>query len=174
MSPTTNETSPLAPTEIEALHAVVEARLRLADQRYTSGRRRLIDCVARADHPVSIGDIARALPDLPRSTAYRNLVDLQSVGLVRRVSAGDDFARFELAEELTEHHHHLLCISCGRVIDVTAPATFEKLLTRTVDALAADHGFVAHDHRLDVLGRCRACQGAQSATSPDPLPVRRH
>lgn len=141
----------------DIIHATVEARLRLDAQRYTSGRRRLVELLAIAEHPLSIGEIGAALPDLPRSSAYRNLVDLQAAGLVRRLSAHDDFARFELAEELTEHHHHLLCIQCGRVIDVRASANFERAVTNTVASLSREHGFTAHDHRLDVLGLCRMC-----------------
>jgi Fe2+ or Zn2+ uptake regulation protein len=149
-------TPPAAPAE--TLHAIAEARLRLVDQRYTAGRRSLVSLLAGREHPVTIGEITAALPDLPRSTAYRNLVDLQAAGLVRRVSANDEFARFELAEDLTEHHHHLLCILCGRVLDVSAPAHFEAVVAETVDLLARSHDFVARDHRLDVLGECADCR----------------
>ena len=149
---------------LETLHTIVEARLRLVDQRYTRSRRHLIELLDRADHPLSIADIVHLLPDLPRSTAYRNLVDLQESGLVRRVAANDEFFRFELAEELTEHHHHLLCVTCGRVLDVVAPNNFERLVTRTVEALAQQHDFVAHDHRLDVLGVCRDCRSNETGS----------
>src|SRR5215475_15853318 len=103
------------------LHDTAERRLRRIDQRYTAGRRAIIELLVSAGHPVSIGDIAESLPDLPRSSAYRHLVDLQAAGLVRRITANDEFTRFELAEDLTEHHHHLLCSNCGKVIDVTLP-----------------------------------------------------
>ena len=63
---------------------------------------------------MSIGDVAEGLPDLPHSSAYRHLADLQIAGLVRRVAANDEFARFELAEDLTEHHHHLHCVAVER------------------------------------------------------------
>jgi len=140
------------------LHEVAEARLRLVDQRYTPGRRALIDLLSNAGHPVSIGDIADRLPQLPRSSAYRHLVDLEVAGLVRRVAASDEFARFELAEDLTEHHHHLVCIDCGKVIDVTPSAEFERNVTRTFDQLAANVGFEPQSHRLDVLGLCSTCR----------------
>jgi Fe2+ or Zn2+ uptake regulation protein len=140
------------------VHASVEARLRLAEQRYTSGRRRLVDLLARAEHPLAIQEISRALPDLPRSTAYRNLVDLESSGLVRRVGSGDGFARFELDEELTEHHHHLVCLQCGRVIDVVVPPRLEQNVTRAVADVSTAHGFLARDHRLDVTGTCADCR----------------
>jgi Fur family transcriptional regulator, ferric uptake regulator len=140
------------------LHSVVEQRLRRIDLRYTAGRRAIISLLVSAGHPVSIGDIADSLPDLPRSSAYRHLVDLESAGLVRRVTANDEFTRFELAEDLTEHHHHLLCVNCGKVIDVTLPAGFEQDLTGAIGKLAEAEGFQAHSHRLDVLGVCAACR----------------
>jgi Fur family transcriptional regulator, ferric uptake regulator len=140
------------------MHGVVERRLRLIDQRYTSGRRAIVDLLVSAGHPVSIGDIAERLPGLPRSSAYRHLTVLHAAGLVRRVTASDEFTRFELAEDLTEHHHHLLCVNCGKVIDVTLPASFEQQAAEAIGQLADAEGFQAHSHRLDVLGLCGACR----------------
>ena len=140
------------------VHTVVEDRLRRVDQRYTSGRRAIVDLLVSAGHPVSIGDIAQRLPDMPRSSAYRHLTDLHAAGLVRRVTANDEFTRFELAEDLTEHHHHLLCVNCGKVIDVTPPPGFEQQVAGAVAQLASAEGFQAHSHRLDVLGICVACR----------------
>jgi Fur family ferric uptake transcriptional regulator len=144
-----------------ALHETISARLRLVDQRYTTGRQRLVTYLAACDHPVSIADIARDVPSLPRSTAYRNLVVLQEAGVVRRVAASDEFVRFELDEELTGHHHHLLCLVCGRVLDVDADDSFEAVVATTVARLAERYGFQARDHRLDILGRCAECVGAE-------------
>jgi len=140
------------------MHGVVERRLRTIDQRYTSGRRAIVDLLVSAGHPVSIGDIAERLPGLPRSSAYRHLTDLHAAGLVRRVTASDEFTRFELAEDLTEHHHHLLCMNCGKVIDVTLPASFEQQATEAIGHLAEAEGFQIQSHRLDVLGLCAACR----------------
>lgn len=140
------------------LHSVAERRLRRIDQRYTAGRRAIVELLVSIGHPVNIGDIAESLPDLPRSSAYRHLVDLESAGLVRRVTASDEFTRFELAEDLTEHHHHLVCINCGKVIDVTLPAGFEQNVTQAIGKLAEAERFEPHSHRLDVLGICSACR----------------
>jgi Fe2+ or Zn2+ uptake regulation protein len=140
------------------LHGVVEHRLRRADQRYTAGRRAIIDLLVSTGHPVSIEDIAERLPGVPRSSAYRHLTDLETAGIVRRVTANDEFTRFELAEDLTEHHHHLLCVNCGKVIDVTLPAGFEKDVSKAVGELADAERFEAHSHRLDILGICAACK----------------
>ena len=140
------------------LHLVVEARLRRVDQRYTAGRRAIVDLLVATGHPVSIADISARLPALPRSSAYRNLVDLESAGIVRRIVAHDEFARYELAEDLTEHHHHLLCVECGGVADITLTAGLEHRVAEAIDRIAEAEGFRPQAHRLDVLGVCRNCQ----------------
>jgi Fur family transcriptional regulator, ferric uptake regulator len=140
------------------LHGLVEGRLRRIDQRYTSGRRAIISLLVSAGHPVSIGDIADSLPALPRSSAYRHLTDLESAGLIRRVTANDEFTRFELAEDLTEHHHHLICLNCGNVTDITLSPGVEDDITRAIGQLAAAESFEPHGHRLDVLGLCASCR----------------
>ena len=139
------------------LHSVVERRLRGVDQRYTTGRRAIIDLLVGAGHPVSIGDIAERLPGLPRSSAYRHLVDLETAGLVRRVAANDEFTRFELAEDLVGHHHHLICSSCGTVEDVPPNARLEQSLRHAIDQVTRSTGFRTHAHRVDLVGLCRRC-----------------
>jgi Fur family transcriptional regulator, ferric uptake regulator len=139
------------------LHDVVEHRLRRIDQRYTAGRRAIVDLLVSMEHPVSIGDIAERLPSLPRSSAYRHLVDLQAAGVVRRVAANDEFTRFELDENLTGHHHHLLCVNCGKVTDVTLPVGFEQDVDKAISQLADAQSFEPLSHRLDVLGVCAGC-----------------
>jgi Fur family transcriptional regulator, ferric uptake regulator len=141
-----------------SLHELVEIQLKRADLRYTRGRRAIVDVLAGSGHPVNISDISKRLPGVPRSSAYRHLADLQSTGVVRRIAASDDFARFELAEELTEHHHHLLCTICGRVFDVTPTESFEAMVTKAVQDLTRRLGFHPTSHSLDVIGHCAECQ----------------
>jgi Fur family transcriptional regulator, ferric uptake regulator len=140
------------------LHRLAEQRLRRIDQRYTAGRRAIIDLLAGAGHPVSIGEIASGLPGLPRSSAYRHLTDLQTAGIVRRVAASDEFTRFELAEDLTEHHHHLFCLNCGQVTDITFPPRLERSISDSIGQIASAEGFEPDSHRLDILGFCPACR----------------
>jgi Fe2+ or Zn2+ uptake regulation protein len=143
--------------DAEELSELVEGRLRRTEKQYTKGRRALVELLADLGHPASIADISARLPDLPTSSAYRHLVDLQGAGVVRRLAGSDEFARFELAEDLTEHHHHLVCTRCGRVTDVTPSPAFERTVSRTVEQLAASHQFQPISHDLDVMGHCAAC-----------------
>ena len=139
------------------LHAQIKDRLRRVDQRYTAGRQAIVEVLVNAGHPVSIDDIAKLLPNLPRSSAYRHLLDLQTAGIVRRIAANDEFARFELAEDLTEHHHHFLCTRCGQVSDIAPSTAFERTIAKQLDRLADAQGFLPHSHRVDVLGLCASC-----------------
>jgi len=142
--------------ERDDAHAVVARRLASVGQRYTAGRRGLIDALLGAPNPLAIGDLLAASA-LPQSSAYRNLAILEQAGAVRRVVTDEDFARFELAESLTEHHHHLICSTCGRVEDVTIPASLEADVDRTVSRVARRSGFATVAHRLDLIGTCADC-----------------
>jgi Fe2+ or Zn2+ uptake regulation protein len=139
------------------LHETVEERLDRVGQRYTPNRRALVDALVRARGPVAMGDLLVGKRALPQSSAYRNLAVLEQAGVIRRVITDDDFARFELDEGLTEHHHHLVCSNCGRVEDVAIPVNVERSLGRSLDRLAKGAGFASVGHRLDLIGRCRSC-----------------
>jgi Fe2+ or Zn2+ uptake regulation protein len=140
------------------LHETVAARMRAAHQRYTPGRRALVDLLASAPQPVSIPDVLDADPEVAQSTAYRNLAVLEQAGVVHRIATVSDHARFELAEDLTEHHHHLICTACGSVEDFTVPAALERTLQRATSEIADAAGFVTDGHRLDLVGRCAGCR----------------
>ncbi len=143
----------------EDLYTMVAARLRRAGQRFTSGRRTLVDSLRGAGRPVTAAELVTAHDRLSQSTTYRNLAVLEQAGVVHRVMGSDEFARFELAEEFTGHHHHLVCVSCGAVEDFEAPRRLEKGLAEAITHLASGTGFRAEAHRLDLLGTCARCSG---------------
>lgn len=144
-------------SEAGSLDRTVEDRLAEVGQRYTAHRRSLIAALAAAKRPLAIADLLTVLRGVPQSSAYRNLGVLEEAGIVRRVITEGDYARFELDEGLTAHHHHLVCENCGRVEDVEIPGTFERSIDRTLERLARDAGFATVGHRLDLIGRCRSC-----------------
>ena len=73
------------------------------------------------------------------------------------VATDEEFGRYELVEDLTRHHHHLICRACGRVEDVTIPVDLERNVDRTLDRVARRSGFASVAHRLDLIGTCREC-----------------
>ena len=139
------------------LHATIAGRLDAVGHRYTSNRRALVEVLAASGQPLAIPEILTAGRDLAQSSVYRNLAALEEAGAVHRLVTSGDFARYELAEDLTEHHHHLICTTCGDVADFTAPAALEASLGRVMATVADDTGFAAAGHRLDLMGTCTRC-----------------
>ena len=144
--------------QLDDLHGAAASRLRSVGQRYTANRRMLIEALADVSGPVTIAGILEGRSGLPVSSAYRSLTVLERAGLVQRVVTGEERARYELAEELTDHHHHhLVCSSCASVEDVTIPPELERDVDRILASLAGRSGFTAVSHQLDLVGLCRAC-----------------
>ena len=152
----THRAAALAGPETQ-LHVGVGKRLAAIRQRYTGGRRVLVDALMGAGRPLTVAEIVDVRPALPPSTAYRNLAVLEQAAVVRRVQLSGEFARYELSEELTRHHHHLVCVDCGSVVDVTAPEGLEADVTAAAREVADALGFRLESHRLDLIGHCEAC-----------------
>lgn len=140
------------------LHDIATARLRKLGQRYTSGRRVLVQLLEDADGPLTIPQVLDLDGALAQSSVYRNLAVLEQALVVHRIVTNDDFARYELAEDLTEHHHHLICATCGDVADFTLDDKVEDDLDRVLGRVAAEVAFDVDHHRLDLVGTCSTCE----------------
>lgn len=141
------------------LHEQVAAKLREGEQRYTSGRRRVVRVLLDAGAPLTIPQILEADPALAQSSVYRNLAILEEAGAVSRVVTTDEFARFELAEDLSgDHHHHLMCSLCGDVSDFALDAGAEATLDQALRSVARRAGYEVDHHRLDLVGLCPSCR----------------
>jgi Fe2+ or Zn2+ uptake regulation protein len=139
------------------LHETVAVRLRRQQQRMTSVRGHIVEVLASTDRPLTIPEILASGRGLAQSSVYRNLVVLEHVGVVHRLVTRDEFARYELAEDLTEHHHHLVCSNCGRIEDLPASDSIERSVAAAVAQAARKVGFRTEQHRLDLVGTCADC-----------------
>ncbi len=144
-------------SSLDEIHATAAKRLRADGLRYTGSRRSVVEILASSGGPLTIPEILTFDEELAQSSAYRNLNELITCGVVHRVISGEDHSHFELSEDLTSHHHHLICTSCGRVDDVTLDDSLEASLTAALEKVARSSRFAAVDHRLDVLGLCVDC-----------------
>ncbi len=126
--------------------------------RYTTGRRRVVNALAAVDGPRSAADLHTQLADdVPLSSLYRSLAVLEEAGVVARHYSADATTRYELAEWLAGHHHHMLCLRCGTVDDITIAGPLERELETLVARIAAEAGFDPVNHALDIEGRCANC-----------------
>ena len=139
------------------LHAAASARLARVDGRYTRQRQGLVELLAGAGQPLTAEEILARAGGVPQSSLYRNLAVLEETGVVHRLAGESGMARFELAEELTGHHHHLVCSSCGAMTDVELPTALETTLGHALDEISRAQRFSIRGHRLDVVGVCASC-----------------
>jgi Fe2+ or Zn2+ uptake regulation protein len=142
---------PDAAAGADDVHDTIDARLRAVGQRYTASRRALVSVLVDAAQPLAIPDIVTARRDLPQSSVYRNLAELEKAGVVRRIVTTGEFACYELTEDLTEHHHHLICSVCGSVSDCTVAPKLERDLAAALARAAHDRDFRIQAHRLDLV-----------------------
>ena len=146
-----------------SVHEQAALRLGGLDQRYTPVRRALVTTLAAAGRPLSVPEILEANEALPQSSAYRTVTALIDAGVVRRVTGTDDHGRFELAEDLAGHHHHLACAGCGTVRDVVPSSRLEQAMDEAGRAIAEEQGYEVIGHQFDLVGTCPTCQAARGA-----------
>jgi Fur family transcriptional regulator, ferric uptake regulator len=146
-----------------AVQEEITRRLARSGQRWTRGRRSVVDAFAGATAPLSVQDVQDVVgADVPLSSLYRILSDLVAAGVLIRLEFAEGFARFELDEELAEHHHHLVCTECGEVVDLELPE-LERTIGETSRQIQRRAGFTPRTHRLDFFGVCRTCGGGNGS-----------
>ncbi len=95
------------------------------------------------------------------ASVYRALDALQGVGLVQRVEVGEGGARYEAVVPGGEHHHHVVCDSCGRISQFS-----DEGLERAIGRLARKLGHRVSAHDVLIRGRCPSCDRGAAASSP--------
>ena len=137
----------------------VATHLRLRGARFSRIRRGLVEGVVEAGRPLTPTELMAAVKlSAPVSTLYRNLAQLEAWGVLLRSTDRRGVARYELAEWLAGHHHHVTCVECGRSEDVEVSAAGERSLRAAARAVARRAGFAVVDHHLEVEGRCSRCR----------------
>ena len=89
-------------------------------------------------------------PHLSLGTVYRNLSILVEQGLVKKIHFGSTFDRFEAN---TQPHYHLICESCGKILDFEMPI-YDDLNSQAKQLT----NFTIHHHKLEFFGICEACK----------------
>lgn len=88
------------------------------------------------------------------ATVYRNLQAMAGDGEVDVIRTPEGEAVYRSCS--THHHHHVVCRSCGVAVEVTGDA-----VERWAEAVAAEHGFTAVRHTVEMDGLCAACTAAR-------------
>lgn len=119
------------------------------------GRRQVVEVLGRERCALTALEIDRRLPGVGRATVYRSLEQLESLGLVQRVDLGGEAAGYERVEPSGQHHHHIVCERCGRVV-----AFEDERLERAIVALGERDDFKLSSHEVTLRGVCADCAEA--------------
>jgi Fe2+ or Zn2+ uptake regulation protein len=145
------------------IHDLIRRRLSEHGHRYTRGRRSVVATIQLANGPRTAAEIAsECASDIPLSSLYRTLGILDGTQVLRRHYDADGIARYELAEWLTDHHH-VVCVSCGRIDDIALGESQEAIMHDLAAILGQETGFRVLDHVLEVEGVCGACDRSTDA-----------
>jgi len=93
------------------------------------------------------------LPNIGIATVYRTLELFAVLGLLRKTSFDEGKFRYELPDVDRHRHHHLVCVGCGKIIEI------EEDLLHQLEREVEKKGFQVIDHSLVIYGRCPSCIG---------------
>ena len=88
---------------------------------------------------------------ISRASVYRTLPILVECGLLRELAFDEKRKRYEFNYGL-EHHEHLVCKSCGKIIEFQSES-----LELELEKAIKKHEFTQETHRVEVIGYCKKC-----------------
>jgi Fur family ferric uptake transcriptional regulator len=131
------------PSDVDLAQHLHQRGLRMTPQ-----SQQVLDAVRRLEHATP-EQISAAVPEIDLTTVYRTVELLEELGLLRHTHLGHGPASFRLA---ADQHVHVVCHTCGRVID--AP---DKLIDELVGRLQDERGFAVDRSHFTVFGQCADC-----------------
>jgi len=152
----------LAKMAVETVDQIL-AQIREEGGRVTTARRLVLTVLVGDERHLTadrvFATVQAMAPDIHSSTIYRNLEELERLGIVVHSHLGHGAATYHLTSEA---HAHLVCERCDATFEAPDDL-FEGMARRTKRRL----GFVLHPYHFAVLGICAACAQAQ-AVPPAP------
>jgi Fur family ferric uptake transcriptional regulator len=139
-----------------------EAALRAHGLHVTAQRLAVLRAVAAQPHG-TVDDVYRRvraeLGAVSRQAVYDALATLSEKGVLRRIQPAGSAARYE--NRVGDNHHHLICRTCGRVVDVDCAVGEVPCLTAADDA-----GYEVDEAEVIYWGRCPECVAAAGGSGP--------
>lgn len=124
--------------------------------RNTRQREEILDAFLSSGGHITLDEIFERVKKKDSSigyaTVHRNLALLLDSGLAEEIKVGKGKTRYEQMH-MRKHHDHLICLRCGRFIEV-----MDENIERLQDKLARDNDFEPVRHKLEIYGYCKDCR----------------
>jgi Fur family ferric uptake transcriptional regulator len=141
---------------VDRLRARLTTYMAKKGLRSTAQRRLIVDTFFEGASHMTIEDLLAVVRSRDKgigyATVYRTLKLLAECGVASERRFGDGLSRYELADEASAHHDHLICTTCGRITEFEEPR-----IEALQEEIAARHGFAVISHKHEMYGTCREC-----------------
>jgi Fur family ferric uptake transcriptional regulator len=139
----------------EVEHRTLASYLEEHSLKNTKQREAILDVFLKASGHVTSDDLFQRVreehPHIGYTTVYRTMKLLCDAGLAAERHFDDGITRYEIAHE---HHDHLVCTRCGKIIEFEC-----RTIEETQNQIAARYGFRVLRHRHELYGHCKDCRG---------------
>lgn len=124
--------------------------------------RLLVFQLLQQDQPQSMASLVKkSASKIDRVSVYRVIALYEKLGIVKRINIGWKY-KLELSEIFLDHHHHITCLNCGKMIAIEENNELEQLIV----ALGATSNFTLVSHQLELQGYCDTCSGIMGSVRP--------
>ena len=138
---------------LEKLKSIVKQK----GLKYSKQREMIFETILDSKKHVSIEDIFTTVhkkypnAKIGIATIYRALAFLEEVGLISSITIENGTKKYEVS--LKEHHDHLICIKCNKIVEFK-----NDIIEEEQEKVAKQHGFKLVNHTMYLYGICEECQ----------------
>ncbi|CAN5177813.1 peroxide-responsive transcriptional repressor PerR [soil metagenome] len=130
-------------------------QLKSAELKITEPRKAVLDILSNSINPLDADTIKQLLDkkniSADQATVYRILKTFTDKVIVKKVILHEGKTHYELADR--PHHHHIVCVSCGKIQDVEECGMDE--MDRDIEK---NTGFLIQSHSFELFGLCPECK----------------
>ena len=119
-------------------------------RRITPGRQRIVEAICEASAPLAADTLIKKI-GMNKTSIYREIAFLLRLKIIQEVDFGDRIKRYELRD--LKHHHHLICLRCKNVQDIS----FTENLEWEEKRIKKLKKFQVVRHDLEFFGYCQKC-----------------
>lgn len=116
--------------------------------------RKLVFTTIENSDPLTMSELCKVLSvNIDRASVYRTVALFEKINVTQRITVEWKY-KIELSNEFQEHHHHISCLSCGKLISFHEHERIETQLAE----IANHYGFDLSSHQIELQGVCESCQ----------------
>lgn len=138
-------------------HAALRGYITAHGLKFSRQREVIADVFFRTGGHLTVDELLQSVrqvdPRVSQATVYRTMKLLTECGLAEERRFNDGFTRYELADEADQHHDHLICTRCHRIVEF-----YNDEIEALQDRVASAHGFEVTHHKMELYGLCTDCR----------------